>query len=113
MTIQRVPELVPRREDTIRKFLTSRRPDDLTPVGQPVAKKFNLVRLELERRAYGPDGELLSSHAGAFQRELLGRAQALELDVEHIVESIRHAGIDIFKSGCKRPLSVNLSNQAI
>ena len=109
---QSVPELMGSHR-AIRSLLHTQRSNKQLLLGESVADLFDLSGGCVQHGGNGPYRESLSGHTGGFQDALLLDIQLLNLDLQHLLQRLGNARIDVLKGPGKRPVSVILRDPAL
>src|SRR5262249_40865832 len=106
-------EVIERRCHTPGKFMNALGLNELPPFGQPFADLLDILGYIIRGCGDSPCRKAVSGNAAGLKDALLRRAKLIELDLQHLAQSVGHAWINLLDGRRKTPGAVVLHDQAL
>src|ERR1700729_1490513 len=90
----------------VRKVLNARLAQHAISSRQRVAQIPQLVKISVQGRSDNIGREYRPGHTRRLQRSLFLRAQALDLGLDHLPQTVRYSEIDLIQSNSEMPSTV-------
>ena len=113
LPVQSMAEFVMSRGNPVWGRVNSNGADELLPIRELIAQFFDGDRRGVQHGSRGPDREVFAGDAAALEDALLFRTELLELDLQHLLQRLRDAGVATFERRSQSPFSPILRNQAL